>query len=275
MKQLEDLPYRFWPSSKLPAGVTHSNFMNVKSAEFKKSYTKRVNPVLKAAGFQCKSTTARRDDAKLLRMVWYGTGSAGGSGVVTIAAHVPGLPSAGGIPVTADTFEVHRACFKRSLELAPGQAWFDLGKTTEEALETADLMAEAFETQGRAYLEHLEIAEEILLGLDPGAWVESMTDLYNTFGLQLTLGMARGLAPARVETVELLARLHARAGNTDRVRRFVELGREEIAPVETAHPRRFHEHMLRFDKLLAGDLTFALDATEHAEIDRRIARQVS
>ena len=82
VKRLEDLPYRFWPSSKLPAGVTHSNFMNVKSAEFKKSYNKRVNPVLKVAGFKCKSTTARRDDAKLLRMVWYGTGSAGGSGVV-------------------------------------------------------------------------------------------------------------------------------------------------------------------------------------------------
>ena len=271
MKRLEDLPYRFWPSSKLPAGVTHSNFMNVKSAEFKKSYNKRVNPVLKVAGFKCKSTTARRDDAKLLRMVWYGTGSAGGSGVVTIAAHFPGVPSAGDIPVTADTFEVHRACFQRSLELAPGQEWFDLGKTTEESLETADLMAEAFETQGRAYLEHIEIAEEILLGLDPDAWVEPMTDLYHTFGLQLTIGMPRGLASARVETVELLARLHARAGNAERVRRFVEIGREEIAPAETAHPRRFHEHTLRFDKLLAGDLSFVIDATERAEINRRIA----
>ena len=272
MKRLEDLPYRFWPSSKLPAGVTHSNFMNVKSAEFKKSYTKRVNPVLKVAGFTCKSTTARRDDAKLLRMVWYGTGSAGGSGVVTIAAHIPGLPSAGGISVTADRFEVHLACFKRSLELTPGQPWFDLGKTTEECLETADLMAHAFETQGRAYLEHLEIAEEILLGIDPGAWVEPMTDLYETFGLQLTLGMARGLPPARVETVELLARLHARTGNADRVRRFVEIGHEELAAVATVHPRRFHEHTVRFEKLLAGDLDFEINASDRVEIERRLAR---
>lgn len=264
MKHLRDLPHRFWPESALPPGVKHSSVMNVKSAEFKKSYTKRVNPVLKAAGFTCKSTVARRDDAKLLRMVWYGTGDAGGRGVVTIAAHFPGFPS-GDRMVTADNFEVHLACFKLHLEVAPGVDWFDLGTQSEECLETAGLMADGFEEQGRAFLEHLESAEELLLGVEPdGAWLETMDDHRTTLGLHL----GDTIAPD-AEAAEFLARLNARAQRPERVRAFVELGRNAVREKLGAGSRPHHAFAVRFEKLLAGDLT-VLDANDRAEVERRL-----
>lgn len=266
MKQLAELPYRFWPEARLPDGVKHSRFTNVKSAEFKKSYTKRVNPVLKAAGFTCKSTVARREDEKLWRMVWYGTGNANGSGVVAIAAHIPGLPSSGGVAYTVDSWEVYGACFKHHLQLAPGQAWFDLGRTAEESLETAGLMAEAFETEGRAYLELLEIAEEILLGVAPCAgWLETMAEHRKTFGLEL----GHTIAP-NAEAAEFLARLNVRAGRPDRGRQFAELGIVETEHIDaTSHP--YHAFRVRFEKLVAGVRTFDVDAADRAEIERRIA----
>lgn len=273
MKRLEELPYRFWPPSALPEGVARPDkYSNVKSAEFKRAYTKHVNPVLKVAGFKCKGTTARRDDARLWRMVWYGTGN-GGAGVVTIAAHVPGLPSIGEVAYTADTFEVYGACFRQSLQVVQDWPWFDLGRNADESVETARLMAEAFEHEGRAFLDKLESAEETLLGVDPADWVEPMTAHYQTFGLYLTGSSAPVGTLPQSETAQLLARLNARAGNADRARRFVELGLQAISTRFADYPHAYHTWRLRFEKLAAGDLTFRLDATDRAEVDRRVAAE--
>lgn len=276
MKRLEDLPYRFWPRSALPEGVPEpEKLFNVKSADFKRSYVKRVNPVLKAAGFKCSGTTARRLDDKLWRMVWYGTGKAGGAGVVAVVAHIPGLPSPSELAVTADDFECSRGCFQRSLELAPGLSWFDLGRNEEQSLETAGLMAEAFESQGRAFFARLDTAEEVLLAVDPDDWVEPMTGHYQTFGLYLTGGAVRPGTLPRAATAQFLARLQARAGRADWARRFAEFGLQAIAEDFEAHRHAYHTWRLRFEKLMAGDRTFLLDAADRAEVDRRVAAEQS
>ena len=272
MKCLEDLPYRFWPRSALPEGVPEpEKLFNVKSADFKRSYVKRVNPVLKAAGFKCSGTTARRFDDKLSRMVWYGTGKAGGSGVVAIAALIPGLPTPGETAQTADKFEIYGACFKKSLELVPGLEWFDLGRDAEQSLETANLMAEAFESQGHEFFARLDTAEEVLLAVDPDDWVEPMTHHYQTFGLSLLGFSVRPGTLPHAATAQFLARLHARAGRAERARRFAEIGLQAIAEELAPHHRHaYHTWKLRFEKLLAGDRTFLLDAADCAEVDRRV-----
>jgi hypothetical protein len=272
MKRLEELPYRFWPKDSLPDGVeVPSKFGNLKADKFKPLYTKTVNPHLKAAGFKCTGATARRLDERIWCMVWYGTGKYGGTGEVVIAAHLPGLPSRGELAITAGELTYSHAIFMRPLELAPGVHMFDLGRDADEGLETARLVAEAWTDQGPPYLETLARAEATLLAVEVDGWVAQMTEVYQALSLYIVEHhVAPGNLPKEA-AAQLLARVNARAGNTAKARAFAELGLAEIVTRFAAYPHAYQTWKLRFEKLIAGDLTFVLDVADRAEVDRRVA----
>jgi hypothetical protein len=274
VKRLEDLPYRFWPKHAIPEGIeVQTKVLNQKAEKFKPAYTRTVNPVLKATGFKCSGTTARRLDEKLWCMVWYGTGKYGGSGEVVIAAHFPGFPASGEFAITADKFSYPHALFLRPIELVPGECMFDLGWNLEQGLETAQLMAEAFAEQGPPYLEALARAEETLLAVEIEHWVDQMTALYQSLAMRLVDFNVRPGDLPHAAAAQLLARLHARAGHAADARAFAERG---IAAIETPfaeHRHAYHTWKLRFEKLIQGDSTFVLDANDRAEVDRRVAAE--
>lgn len=274
MKRLEDLPHRFWPAKAVPEGVqVQSKLVNQKAEKFKPAYTRIVNPTLKAAGFKCSGTTARRIDEKLWCMAWYGTSKYGGSGEVVIAAHFPGLPSRGEFAITAGEFSYPHAHFLRPLQLTPGWAVFDLGWNLEQGLETAQLMAEAFAEQGPPYLEALARAEETLLAVEVARWVEQMTALYQTLAMRLVDSTVRPGDLPHEAAAQLLARLHARAGHPTEARAFAEIGLAAVEARFAEYRHAYHTWKLRFEKLIQGDLTFILDASDRAEVDRRVAAE--
>ena len=275
-RRLEDLPYRFWPQTSLPPGVeAPTKLVNVKAADFKKTYNKVVNPVVKAAGFKCSGATARKNDARLWRMVWYGTGKYGGSGVVALAAHFPGLPARNDYVLPESEFSYPNGLFLGALELAPGLREFDLGRGDEEPAETARLMAESFAEQALPWLERIESAEEDLLALSSTGWAEPMADLYQQLVLRL---VDFNLEPGKVplpQSAQLLARLNARRERTVEARAFAEQGIAAVYREFAEYPHARHTWILRFERLLAGDRTFVLDAAARAEVDRRVAAEAN
>ncbi|MCB9550252.1 MAG: hypothetical protein H6706_31025 [Myxococcales bacterium] len=274
MKRLEELPYRFWPARLVPEGAeVPTKVVNLKAEKFKPAYTRVVNPVLKGHGFRCTGTTAVRLEERLWVMVWSGAGKYGGSGEVVIAAHLPGLPARSGAALEAREFTYYRAMCLRSIKLTPEQVMFDYGHTPEEGLETAGLMAEAFAEQGPPYLEALAQAEERLLAVEVGGWVEQMTALYQTLSLRLVEHTVPvGSLPLEA-SAELLARLHARAGHRAEARAFAEAGLAAAEESLRGYRHAWHTTRLRLEKLVRGEVAFVLDAADRAEVDARVAAE--
>jgi hypothetical protein len=98
-----------------------------------------------------------------------------------------------------------------------------------------------------------------------------MTEVYQALSLYIVEHhVAPGNLPKEA-AAQLLARVNARAGNTAKARAFAELGLAEIVTRFAAYPHAYQTWKLRFEKLIAGDLTFVLDIADRAEVDRRVA----
>lgn len=270
VRTLADLPYRFWPNDKLPEGVPQrSGIVTMKAAAFTKPYRQAVVPRLRDLGFEAKDTKASKHDDRLWRSV--GLFVSDGYGVVVLAAHLPGLPPRHGWePLRQHEFNQDRSISRYNLRLTAEVDAFDLGFSEEHGRESAGLMAEAVAEQFAPHLARLDEMEAALLAVEPGRWLEQMTAHYRTFALRLdTSSVFRGVPD--LETLTLLARLHARAGDAARTATFADLALAVLTEIlrERQYMGAFEQQVM-LEQLRAGDLRFRLlTDEEQAEVRRR------
>lgn len=229
MRDLAELPHRFWPQSKLPEGVeARSKFINMKAAKFKKAYTKIVSPVIRKSGFRCKGTKGALSGEEMWIGTWFLAGKYGGKGMVFIAAHPLGFPARNEYDVEPP-YDYPACIFMRALRFAEGRdgTQFDLGKNDEEAAFTAELMAEAFAEQGAAYVEQLHGAMDQLRRVTPDQFSTEAPRLHRQLSLRLTDFASEDPASCIPEFALLLARVHTLAKSTQ-VRGFCEIGLEAL-----------------------------------------------
>lgn len=254
MRPLQDLPRRFWPAHMLPEGTPRpSRVTNQKAASFKKAYTRVVSPVLREAGFRCRGTRGERLGACLWEGTWFLGGKYGGTGMMIIAAHPPGFPARNDFEVSAP-YDYAACIFMRALRFYDGRGGdeFDLGASHEEGLETAALMAEAFETQGLAYLEALATALPRLQAVTPATFEAELPALHEQLGLRVTDSSFERVDNSVPQLALLLARVHREAG-TPHVAGFCEMG---LAATQATWPpdctpSRLHQAL--FTRLPTGE----------------------
>jgi hypothetical protein len=195
---------------------------------------------------------------------------------VVLGAHLPGLPPRLGTgALRLVDFDQTRSISKYVLKLTAkiddydgGVDVFDLGFTDEHAAETAALIAEAVAEQFGPHLARLDQMQATLLGVSPDDWEAPMTAHYHTFALRLTTdSVFRGLP--RVETLALLARLHALAGEPALRTRFADLALDTLADqLRTKQWVGGFAEQVALEKVRTGDLA-ELTPAEHDEASRR------
>jgi hypothetical protein len=215
MRPLSELSYRLWPSDRLPPGVEQPRpYFNLTAAAFKKIYTAVVNPRLKAAGFKCSGTVARRDRPWLSEAAWLLV--SGGRGQLVIAAHPREFPARNFRALEpGEAFDYSTAAFKRVMDLCPGartsygvgHTMLDLGTNETQGRETAEVFAELFVAQGVPYLTELATALEQLLAVDATTFDATMPELAQRLGL-----CPDELMPERLWTATFMTCVHFRAG---------------------------------------------------------------
>lgn len=229
MRDLAQLPHRFWPANQLPEGVeARSKFINMKAAKFKKAYTKIVSPVIRKSGFRCKGTKGALTGEEMWIGTWFLAGKYGGKGMVFIAAHPLGFPARNEYDVEPP-YDYPQCIFMKALRFAEGRdgTQFDLGKNDEEAAFTAELMAEAFAEQGAPYVEHLHTAMDQLRQMTPDQFSSEAPRVHAALSLKLTDFASESPESSIPEFALLLARVHTLAKSAH-VRGFCELGLEAL-----------------------------------------------
>jgi hypothetical protein len=275
MRALQDLPYRFWPESRLPADVkVWPKMLNLKTAEFAKVYNKKVNPRLRALGFTCKAMRGRGHHGDLVTLAWFAGGKAGGSGSLAFAAHRLGLPSSLQRAIGPDAIDFPDCCFYRLCRLFDAPPYgqdFDLGKDVAEAEETAERLLEVIEEQAVPFLAGVPVALAELAALPLDAFDARMPALVATHYIRVSPSRLTPFADLRVDLTVLLARLASLDGRREQAAAWARLGRDILATCDW-HPYPYHERSIIFEKLIAGDPDLTLTAADRAEHERRIAQ---
>lgn len=273
VRTLAELPHRFWPDSRLPPDVkVWPKLLNLKTAEFARTYNKRVNPRLRALGFTCKAMRGRRRDGDVVALSWFAGGKAGGSGSLAFAATRVGLPNSLHRLDAPDAIDFPGCVFYRLCRLFEDRDHgvdFDLGKDVAEAEETADRILEVIDEQGAPFLAGVPVAVAALTSMRVDEFEARVPALIKAHHIHVDSKSFNIFERDRVPLVLLVARLVRLAGRVDDAAAWARMGRELLRPED--HPYGRHLHDILFAKMIAGDPDLTLTAADRAEHERRLA----
>jgi Domain of unknown function (DUF4304) len=187
-KGLEDLPKRYWRERDYLDGeerFKHS-VLSMKSTEFKKYYTKLINPYLKELGFKCTGFKALKEDEQFYYVIHYGSNQSGSEGNVGLYVHPKGLPRNGEFAWGSNSYKDQSDfIFKHNFRLPNGNEWFHIGSKEEEVIETCSYMLKSMEEQVTTYLLQFNNSfTSTILKINASNIGDNHDLLFNKFGLK-------------------------------------------------------------------------------------------
>lgn len=242
------LPQRFWTKEEyLENEEMYSSVGGIKSSEFKKIYNKIVNPILRKDGFKCSGFIALKEDDEFLYAIKLAVNKFGGNCVVSMKAHLKGMPSLFWIAWDYDRFKKDPSLlgFKRHFKLENGQDWIDLGVTEDEAKETCQFISQGILAQIHSYFNKFSDLKKLVQEID-----------YSTFNIIDFRNQVKPFAFSEnlsdVDIIFWRANFHALLSNTEVSINFANMAKDlelEIAKQKGKPPHRFT--IERIDKFVA------------------------